>query len=311
VVCWRRPLADDHHDVVVIDEAARQVASKRVAHTKAGLEELTSLLKSIAGPSFQEQLACIVETNRGLLITALLQAGFTVYPVNPKTIDRRRVASGAKTDRIDAYLLAKLGPSRLADLRRLKPDTPKIAELKALTRDQDALVQMQTSLINQLTACLKAYYPVALKLFTKRKPRSTLLFLQAFPTLQAAQAASQQQLVQVLKQAGHPTAEKVTPKIYEALHQPQLTADAITTSTKARLMLVLVGQLLPLVEQIAAYDKDIKALFLTHEDRHIVESLPRAGKRLAPRLLAELGDDRDRYVDARSLQALAGTAPVI
>jgi len=303
--------ADDHHDVVVIDEAARQVASKRVAHTKAGLEELTSLLKSIAGPSFQEQLACIVETNRGLLITALLEAGFTVYPVNPKAIDRRRVASGAKTDRIDAYLLAKLGRSELADLRPLKPDTPKIAELKALTRDQDALVQMQTSLVNQLTACLKAYYPVALKLFTKLQQRSTLLFLQTVPTLQAAQAASQHQLVQVLKQAGHPTAEKVTPKIYEALHQPQLTADAITTSTKARLMLVLVGQLLPLVEQIAAYDKDIKDLFLTHEDRHMFESLPRAGKRLAPRLLAELGDDRDRYADARSLQALAGTAPVI
>jgi transposase len=40
-------------------------------------------------------------------------------------------------------------------------------------------------------------------------------------------------------------------------------------------------------------------------------SLPRAGKRLAPRLLAEIGDDRSRYADAASLQALAGTAPVL
>jgi hypothetical protein len=31
---------------------------------------------------------------------------------------------------------------------------------------------------------------------------------------------------------------------------------------------------------------------LTHEDHEIFESLPRAGKRLAPRLLAEIGDDR-------------------
>jgi transposase len=31
---------------------------------------------------------------------------------------------------------------------------------------------------------------------------------------------------------------------------------------------------------------------------------------LAPRLLAEWGDDRSRYADANSLQALAGTAPV-
>jgi transposase len=31
---------------------------------------------------------------------------------------------------------------------------------------------------------------------------------------------------------------------------------------------------------------------------------------LAPRLLAEGGDDRGRYSDAASVQALAGTAPV-
>jgi transposase len=174
-----------------------------------------------------------------------------------------------------------------------------------------ALIQMQTGLVNQLTACLKAYYPVALKLFSKLHQRSTLTFLQTFPTQEAAQAASQQQIMQVLKQAGHPTAQKVAPKLYEVLHQPQLTADAITTSTKARLMLVLVGQLMPLVEQIASYDKDIEALFLTHADSSLVESLPRAGKRLAPRLLAELGDDRKRYQGCRSLQALAGTAPVL
>jgi transposase len=303
--------SDTHHDFVVIDEAGHPIAAQRVAHTRAGLQELVSLFEGIIGPHPKNQLACIVETNRGLLLTALLEAGFIVYAVNPKIIDRRRGASGAKTDQIDAYLLAKLGRSELADLRRLEPDSPKIAELKALTRDQDALVQMQTALVNQLTACLKAYYPVALSLFSKLHQRSTLLFLQAFPTPQAAQAASEADISHVLKQAGHPTVQKVAPKIYQALHQPQLVADAITTSTKARLMLVLVGQLLPLVEQIAAYDKDIEALFLTHADSQIFESLPRAGKRLAPRLLAELGDDRARYRDARSLQALAGTAPVM
>lgn len=303
--------ANDHHDVVVIDESGHQVASKRVSHTKAGVDDLTRLLDSIVGSSTKEHLACVIETNRGLLITALLEAGFPVYPVNPKTLDRRRVASGAKTDRIDAYLLAKLGRSELADLRRLEPDSPKIAELKALTRDQQALIQMQTSLVNQLTACLKAYYPVALTLFSQLHQRSTLLFLQTFPTPQAALAAAPGQVVQVLKAAGHPTADKVAPKISQALHQPQLLADAVTTSTKARLALVLIGQLLPLIEQIAAYDKDIATLFLTHPDSGLFASLPRAGQRLAPRLLAEMGDERARYPDARSLQALAGTAPVL
>ncbi len=303
--------ANDHHDVVVIDESGRQVASKRVPHTKAGVDELTKLLDGIVGAAPKESLACVIETNRGLLITALLEAGFPVYPVNPKTLDRRRVASGAKTDRIDAYLLAKLGRSELADLRRLEPDSPTIAELKALTRDQQALIQMQTSLVNQLTACLKAYYPVALTLFSHLHQRSALRFLQAFPTLQAAQAASVEQLTRVLQQAGHSQATAIARKVFERLHQPQLLADPITTRTKSRLLLALVSQLLPLIEQIAAYDEEITALFLTHADSPIFASLPRAGRRLAPRLLAEVGDDRQRYQDARSLQALAGTAPVL
>lgn len=266
-------------------------------------------LEGIRGPAQKEQMACIIETKHGLLIAALLEAGFPVYPVNPKTIERRRVPSGAKTDLMDAYLLAKTGRADLADLRRLQPDSALVQELKTLTRDQDALIQMQTRLVNQLTACLKAYYPVALSLFAKLQQRSTLRFLQAYPTPQAALDASVEQHTSVLKQAGHSRAEQVAAKLFERLHQPQLVADLITTRTKSRLMLALVTQLLPLVEQIAAYDEEIAALFLTPTDSPVFASLPGAGQRLAPRLLAEWGDDRTRYSSARKVQALAGTAP--
>jgi hypothetical protein len=49
---------------------------------------------------------------------------------------------------------------------------------------------------------------------------------------------------------------------------------------------------------------------LTHPDSGLFGGLPGAGKRLAPRLLAEWGEDRSRYTDSSSVQALAGTAPV-
>jgi transposase len=304
--------SDTHHDVLVIDDAGRQVkAPLRVNHTPEGLEELHLFLEAITGPGGKEHMACIVETSSGLLVAFLLEHGWSVYPVHPTTVDRRRAASGAKTDTIDAYLLAKTGRADFAELRRLTPDSQTIAELKVLTRDQDALIQMQTRLVNQLTACRSAYYPVVLDLFTKLQQRSTLTFLRTYPTLQAAQAASVEQITEILKQAGHTSAGKVAPEIFERLHQPQLVANEVTTRTKSRLMLALVAQLLPLVEQIASYDKEIARLFLSHADSEIFESLPRAGKRLAPRLLAEIGDDRTRYADAASLQALAGTSPVI
>jgi Transposase IS116/IS110/IS902 family len=77
-----------------------------------------------------------------------------------------------------------------------------------------------------------------------------------------------------------------------------------------RLTGALVAQLLPVVEQIAAYDEEIERLFCDHPDAALFVSLPGAGKRLAPRLLAGWGDDRERYASAQSMQGLAGTAPV-
>jgi len=303
--------ADDHHDALVIDEKGRQVGSLRVSHTAQGLSKLNTFLEHIVGTTSKEEMVSIIETSHGLLIAHLLEGGWPVYPVNPRTVDRRRSASGAKTDTIDAYLLAKTGRADFADLHRLIPDSEKIAELKMLTRDQDALIHMQTRLVNQLTACLKAYYPGALELFAKLQQKSTLRFLQTYPTPQAAMAASEAQLQEVLRQAKHPNPKLVAATIFQQVHQPHLQADAVTARTKARLMLVLVNQLLPLLEQIAQYDREIDTLFLTHEDHEIFASLPRAGQRLAPRLLAEIGDDRSRYRDASSLQALGGTSPVL
>jgi len=304
--------ADDHHDTVVIDDAGKRVAATRVPHTADGLAELITFLRGICDVDAQpEHLACIVETNRGLLIAALLEAGVPVYPVNPTTVDRQRKPSGAKTDTIDAYLLARTGRSDLADLRRLTPDSPLVAELKLLTRDQDGLIQAQTRLVNQLTACLKAYYPVAVELFGKLHQGATLAFLCAFPTPDAARAATVEQIVAVLTAARYATAEAKAHEIYQRVRLPQLTADPVVTRAKARLMLTLAAQLQVLVVDIAAYDREIARVFAQHADSAAFASLPRAGKRLAPRLLAEWGDDRGRYADAASVQALAGTSPVV
>jgi transposase len=252
--------ADTHHDVVVLDEAGRRVGSRRFAHSHEGLHELQAFLLGIAASP--EELACIIETSHGLLIACLLEARIPVYPVNPKTANQLRKAAGAKTDQLDAYLLAKTGRFDLADLRRLAPDSDTVQELKTLTRDQDALIQMQTRLVNQLTACLKDYYPAALHLFAKLQQRSMLVFLQAYPTPQAAQAASLDELTATLRAGKHTNPRQAAPKIFEELHRPQLVASEVIVRAKSRLMLSLVKQLLVVIEEIASYDKAIRPLFL-------------------------------------------------
>lgn len=300
--------ADTHHDVAVLNESGKNVGARRFSHSHEGLHELKQFLLSFT--SRPEELVCVLETTHGLLITFLLEASIPVYPVNPKTINGLRKVAGAKTDQIDARLLAKVGHFNLAELRRLDPDSSTVQELKTLTRDQDALIQMQTRLVNQLTACLKEYYPVALSLFSKMQQPSTLRFLQAYPTQEAAQSASVEEITATLRQGRFPRPDQAAVSIVEELHRPQLVANSITVRTKSRLMLSLVKQLLVVIEDLASYEKEIETLFLTHKDHELWSSLPRAGKRLAPRLLAEWGDDRTRYADAKSVQELAGTAPV-
>ena len=91
--------ADRHHDLVVIDETGRKVAQLHVEHTPEGLAKLVSCLRGIAP---LDHIACMVETRHGLLITALLEAGLALSPINPKTVDRKRSGSFAKTDLIRA-----------------------------------------------------------------------------------------------------------------------------------------------------------------------------------------------------------------
>ncbi len=73
--------ADRHHDAVVIDDDGRRVGSIHVEHNVRGFTKLTDFLKNIATP---QEIAVVIETDRGLLVATLLEAGLSVYPVNPR-----------------------------------------------------------------------------------------------------------------------------------------------------------------------------------------------------------------------------------
>ncbi len=301
--------ADQHHDVAVVTSTGEVAGRLRVAHSVDGLAQLTAFLQQSAPAS--EQVACVVETTHGLLISTLLEAGIRVCPVNPTTLTRWRPPSGAKSDAGDALLLARAGRASWPDLPVLQPDSPAVHELKLLTRDLEGLIVEQTRLVNQLTACLKAYYPVALGCFDGLIRHAALAFFRAFPTLEQARAATCEDVREVLLSVHYPHAAEKATALHHRLHQPQLEASGEVTRAKARLTLALVEHLQVVVRQVAAYDQEIARLFQQHVDHTVFASLPGAGKRLAPRLLAEWGEDRRRYADATSVQALAGTAPVV
>ena len=89
-------------------------------------------------------------------------------------------------------------------------------------------------------------------------------------------------------------------------HATDFGGSAPTAKAKSQLALALVSLLLTVDQQLGLYRKRIEELFGRHPDHDLFGSLPGAGPKLAPRLLAEIGDDRARFGDdPQALQCLA------
>lgn len=71
------------------------------------------------------------------------------------------------------------------------------------------------------------------------------------------------------------------------------------------------GLLKHVLTAIATYDKKIDELARAHSDYALMKSFPGAGPALAPRLIAALGSQRERYQSADELQRYSGIAPVV
>ncbi len=101
--------ADDHHDVHVTDDSAAPLDSFSIPHSYDGMKKLRERLgKSSSDPG---NVLVAAESHQGLLIYALLEAGYLVYPINPKAMDRYRDRyrmSSSKSDPKDAMVLANI-----------------------------------------------------------------------------------------------------------------------------------------------------------------------------------------------------------
>ncbi len=303
--------ADTEHVYCVMDEAGTVLATGTTPHTAEGLERLIVTVRAHAAAPADVCVA--LETSQGPLVGRLLEEGFTLYPINPKAVDRHRErfrVAGAKSDLRDAWVLANLLRTDRALYRPLRPDSETAQELKVLTRDRAALVHTRTMLSNQLTACLKAYFPEFLHLFADLDRPAALSLLQAYPTLDALRTATGDELTAILHQHRYPHAAAKAQEIHTTVRRPAFRINPVLVRTKARLAQTLAQQLLVLHEQITSYEAEMQRVLKTHPDGELYLSLPGASHRLAARMVGELGDNRDRYPAAAMAQCEAGTAPV-
>src|ERR1700752_1525874 len=91
--------AEQHHDVYLMDEAGRRLASRRLPEGLAGTRQLQELIAAHAEE--QDQAVIGIETARGLWVAALSGAGYQQYAVNPLAVARyrdRHPVSGGKSE---------------------------------------------------------------------------------------------------------------------------------------------------------------------------------------------------------------------
>jgi transposase len=116
-----------HHDLCVLDAEGRVLGRKRVADNFAGLGELHALVAQHLGDNNDADHAVVgIEKDRGLIVTALVAAGYQVYAINPMASARyreRHHTSGAKSDPGDAKVLADLGRTDRQNHRAVAGDT--------------------------------------------------------------------------------------------------------------------------------------------------------------------------------------------
>jgi transposase len=299
--------AADHHDVMVVDHTGAIVTEFRFAHTAQGWAEFTQKMKSFEG------CPLALETSSGPAVDQLLLRNWKVYPVNPKAAQRyreRKSPSGTKTDRHDAWSLADALRTDGHGWRPLLPQDEATAVLRVLCRDEIGLIEQRTALVNQLIAALREFYPAALEAFDDwTKPCAWALIVE-FPTPAVLEKAGKRRWEKFLHahRLWRPETGPQRMNIFAAANA--LPASAAVVTSKSLLAISLVRVLQALEKQLEQYRSRICEAFHNHPDHHIFGSLPGAGEKLAPRLLGELGSNRQVFADPDALCCYAGVSPV-
>jgi len=259
-------------------------------------------------------IAVTLEQSRGaLLFTLSKYANLVLYPLHPGTVSSFRQAmypSGSKNDPLDADVQIELLVKHRDRLQVWKPDTEATRMLQFLVEDRRRRVDQRTGLLNQLTGRLKLYFPQILRWFPSSDSILMWQFLEHWPDLQSAQNASRQRLKAFLVRDARSCPADVDGFIRQVREAIPATKDRAVVASAAMFVQEIVCQLQVLRTTIQKYDKQIEAIAQQHPDFPIVSSFPGIGKALAPRLIAALGTQRERFPDARSMQSYGGIAPV-
>jgi transposase len=304
--------SEDHHDVCLMDQAGKRLASRRLPEGLTGIRQLHELIAEHAEEP--DQVVIGIETDRGLWAGALAAAGYQVFAVNPLAVARyrdRHHVSGGKSDASDAKLLADLVRTDRHNHRPIAGDSLDAEAIKVLARAHQSLIWARTRHTNAMRSALREYYPAALLAFEDLAHGDALGVLGRAPTPEQGAHLDLPAIQSALKRGGRKRNIAARAReIRAALRSEQLAAPAPVAAAFGATTRAAVGIIAELNRQIAELETSLAEHFETHPDADIYRSLPGLGVVLGARVLGEFGDDPNRYTDAKSRRNYAGTSPL-
>jgi len=309
--------AEDHHDLCVMDTAGKVRAKGRVTDDLAGVARAHDLIASaVPGDVDDDQVEVVVgiETDRGLLVRALVAAGYRVVAVNPLSVDRyrdRARVSGAKSDPGDARVLADMVRTDAHQHRPVAADSDLAEAIKLVARSHQSAIWSRRRLANQLRSALREYFPAALAAFDDLTHPDAIAVLSLASTPETAKGLSRSKIASALRRGGRQlNIDHRAEQIQAALRTEHLTQPPVVTDAYGAIVDSLVKVIAAHTTQINELAEVLEDHFGQHPDATILRSLPGLGVVTGARVLAEFGDDPSRYADAKARRNYAGTSPL-
>ena len=305
--------AEAHHDLVVMDSDGAVLARARVPEGIEGVARLHALLGEYADDPAEVVVG--IELDRGLLVGALVAAGYEVFAINPMASARyreRHAVSGAKSDPGDAKVLADLVRTDRHNHRPVAGDSELGEAVKVLARAHQSAIWSRQRQLNSLRSALREYYPAALEAFgTDLGSVDALAVLAIGSTPELGGRLSLSKIASALRRGGRQrNIERRAAEIHAALHAEHLQAPPKVAAAFGKVCASTVALIGAYNTEIAALEEALGEGFDQHPDAKVVRSLPGLGTVLGARVLGEFGDDRTRYASPKSRKNYAGTSPI-
>jgi transposase len=298
----------DHHWVCVVDDAGKQVLSRKVVNDQQPIAAVIAEIDQLG-----QEVAWTVDLSSvyaSLLLTVLADASKSVRYLAGRAVWQASATyrgGEAKTDAKDARVIADQSRMRGDDLPVLQPDDSVIAEMRMLTAHRTDLVADRTRTINRLRQQLIAVCPALERVADLTDDRGWVVLLERYQRPKAIRQSGVSRITRVLSDAGVRNAVAIAEAAVAAAKSQTVRLPG--EEVAARLVAELAKEVVSLDARIKTTDADIKDRFHRHRHAEVILSMPGMGFRLGAEFLAAVGDP-SLIGSADQLAAWAGLAPV-